>query len=248
MKALKSVVFVALSSLLAAACTVTVSEGDDAFDDDDLMIDDQQPFDGGALNPATQPTQTQDTDPTDPTDTDEPSSGDDTADAGDDSDVPDASTDDGEVPDASTDDTSEPDASTDDTDVPTDTEVEAGMCELPESAPPSCEACLSEECSPEYSACFCDEDCSVQLATLRSCYSELNSPENPSLDPAADWEACYGQAVGDAEQDLLINVLSCTGDAYDAPDAGAAEDPYNRASGDGQCSFACFSLYNFDEL
>jgi hypothetical protein len=242
MKVWKRLCLVALSACFASACTVTVGDGDgEGVDDEDLPIGPQQPFDGGGLDDETETETETETEPTS-----EP--------------TPDASTDDGpatdsgstdptetetetEVPDASTDDTST-DTSTDE--VPTDTggEPDGGMCMLPTAEPGSCNACQQDECGSQYTACQCDEACSVQFASLQDCFLELHSADEPSAFPEEDWDLCFGEATGDMPSDLLYGLLDCIAEPFE-PEADAGADPYDRAAGDGQCTFACFDLYSF---
>jgi hypothetical protein len=248
MKVWKSVFVAATGSLLLGACTVTVSDDPDAFDDDDdLNIGNPSPFDGGDLgtDPTTEETETEDTEDTETESTSETDAGGDTEESEDAGELP---TDTSTVPDASTDDTEEPvvDSGTEDTEDTSEFPDAAPECSLDTFEPPSCEACLQDECGDEYSACECDSDCSVQLATLRSCYAELNTSDAGSLDPEGDWELCLGQAGGDNPSDLLYEVLACAGEPYTSDPANPEEDPYGRVDMDGQCTYACFSLYSFE--
>jgi hypothetical protein len=135
-----------------------------------------------------------------------------------------------------------------DADTPINNDADAAKCELPESQHPSCEACLTEECSDEYSACHCDAECVVQLGTLRTCFGELHGFSNPSADPAADYETCMAEAGGESPSPLLPALLTCVGEAYVSPEVDFEEDPYNRTGGDSLCSAACFDLFSFEEL
>lgn len=226
MKALTSVVFLAVGSVVAFSCAS--SEDKDVPNENDRMVDAQQPEADGAT--------TQPEDETSSSTSAPDADGEITSNTG----APDADDDDSEsVEDAGSD--VEPDATN-------ETKVDAGACELPEAYPPSCEACLGEECNDQFLACYCDEDCGVQLVALHSCFADAHSFEEPSDDPAAAWDTCMNAIGGDDASPLLFDVLSCVGRTYEAPLEDAEDDAYNRVDGDDVCTAACFSLYNFDEI
>lgn len=121
---------------------------------------------------------------------------------------------------------------------------ETAACELPESAPPSCEACLADSCEMQYQACACDEDCMAQFARVRECFSMYNSFDEPSENPGDDWATCEDEA-GELSE-LYHDLMGCVAADYIPPEEGAADDPWIRTEGDGQCTAACFDLFAFD--
>lgn len=262
----KSLLAVAVSSVLFGACTVTTGSGDgsddDSFeDDDDVQIDDQETTfdddfeDDDFQDPDELDDDTQtDTDagPTDDeTTTDETTS--ETTDTGETTSEEDG----GDATDETTSDSTETDAGT--TDDTTDDTTETGettdegdggpaACMLPEAEPPACEACLAESCGTEYEACFCDPTCAAELEAVRTCYAEKNTLDNPSEDQAGDWAVCEEMAQGDDGElsTTYYDLLSCAGAPY-MPADESAEDPYGRTMGDGTCTAACFGLFSFPE-
>jgi hypothetical protein len=119
------------------------------------------------------------------------------------------------------------------------------VCDLPEAEPPSCEACLADECNDAFMACHCDPECDQQLEAMRSCFAAKNSFDDPSDDPGADWEACENE-LGEPTA-AYQQLVSCVGSPYEPTgDASDADDPYNRTEGDDLCSTACFELFALD--
>lgn len=119
------------------------------------------------------------------------------------------------------------------------------LCELPEAEPPSCEACLADECMDAYMACHCDPACSQQLEEMRSCFAVKHSFSAPSDDRGADWEACENE-LGEPTA-TYRQLVSCVGSPYEpSGDASDADDPYGRTEGDDLCSAACFELLALD--
>lgn len=118
------------------------------------------------------------------------------------------------------------------------------QCELPESAPPNCEACLAESCETQYTACFCNEECRAQFEKVRDCFSGYNTFDEPSDDPSGDWATCEEEA-GELSA-LYDDLMSCVASEYISPEEGAADDPWLRTDGDSQCSAACFGMFAFE--
>ncbi len=235
MKAWNTLLTASLGMLVAAACTVTVSDGesDDAFSDDDLGLDDQQGFDEDDFfsdTEETEPTPTDATDqPTDPQETD----------VGTDTD-PGTATDAGmpmETDVGETDMPMETDGGT-----PTETDVgetDAGsgpMCEPPTDD--LCEQCMAQDCAAAYEACACDPDCQMALDMMRVCFLDKNFEENPpetqqDIDDCADL-AMTGTLLGDL------------GTCVEAPYMGAVDETFSRYPDDGTCTLVCYGLYNTD--
>jgi hypothetical protein len=265
----KSLLVLAVSSIVASACTVTVDDDPDTNNnsDDDLTIGNQEPgpdfSDESGFEPVSdlgseEETTASEQDTTAPAATDdagaptteEPGT---TAEPTEADGGTDESTGSAEETATTGDDTAtemETMPASSGTDTETGDAAAPGMhaCELPESAPPSCEACLDTYCEDEYYACGCDTDCATQLAAVRACFAMKHTFESPSDAPGEDWDACEEEAGGDALSDKYFDVTSCAGADYMAPADSMEEDPYGRTDGDGVCSGACFQLYSFDSF
>jgi hypothetical protein len=125
---------------------------------------------------------------------------------------------------------------------------EALFCDLPESAPPSCEACLTDSCRDEYEACHCDPTCAVELQTVRDCFDAKHSFDEPSEDLAGDWADCEREAEGEDGElsDQYEALIGCAGASYVPLEEFAEDDPYNRTDGDDNCTAPCFEAWAFD--
>jgi hypothetical protein len=271
----KSLLVLAVSSIVASACTVTVDDDPDTDgdgDNSDLTFGDQESSpdfgDSSGFEPISdlgsdeesteEVTATESETTTAPVASDDagaptteaPATTDEATEADGGSDESSNATDETTATGEDTASETSPASSDSETgDTATDDTTATGMheCELPDSEAPSCEACLDDSCEDAYYACGCDTTCAAQLTAVRACFEMKHTFDNPSDAPNDDFAACEEEVGGDdGLSDKYYDVTSCAGEGYVPPADSMEEDPYGRTEGDGLCSAACFQLYTFE--